>query len=192
MVALVRVISFYTKDTPYVEEALRLVGSCANHSIPTSILPRPNLGNWSLNCHQKPGFIREQLHAAEEPVLWLDADAEVMAPLDDAWIRDAGVDFAASWRPMSSHSELLSGTTWWNFTEGAFKLLTEWEKECRMNPGVWDQKHLQYALGMCPDVQDLRLPIAWTWIEDLFRCENPDVEPIVVHHQASRRLRKKI
>jgi hypothetical protein len=180
------IVSYYTRGTPYEQEAERLCASLCALDLPHKVEGIRNRGNWSLNCNQKPGFIRDHLHAGERPVLWVDADAEVIQVPQLQHLSIDGYDFAAHWR---NGKELLSGTTWWNFTKAAFDLLTAWERASRRDPGVWDQKHLEHAVRMVPGLKADRLPAEYTWIEDLFRYEQPDARPVIVHHQAARRLR---
>lgn len=182
------IISFYTEGTPYEQEAARLEASCIKAGVTYSITPMPNLGHWGRNCCMKPGFIRDSLKLSGKPVLWVDADAEVLLPPLLDFLRTS-YDFAAHWR---DGRELLSGTTWWNYTPAAIRLLDMWEDECDKAPRIWDQKHLQYSIEMVPGIRTAELPIEFTWIEDLFRPNHPKVTPIITHHQASRRLKHKV
>lgn len=178
------VVSFYTADTPYQQEAAELEASAREFGLFTDIRAVPNLGSWELNCGMKPAFIRDRMQDYPgRPVVWLDADArvrrkpELFATLD--------CDFAAHWR---YGVELLSGTMYFGPTAAARKLAEAWFDAQMRTPKVWDQLTLQRVIDSgVPAVRIERWPPSYTAIFDAKLC--PDDEQVIVHMQASRRLK---
>ena len=69
-----RVISFYTKDTPYEKEAEGLAKSCDALGI-RYFIEGINLDNdQTTNTLFKPIFIKEKINQLNEPLLWVDSD----------------------------------------------------------------------------------------------------------------------
>lgn len=78
-----RIVTYYTEDTPYQKEASRLVESCLRWGYSVTSIGLPSTGDWIRNCNQKPRVIWEEMQRdPRTPLLWLDADAFVMRPLD--------------------------------------------------------------------------------------------------------------
>jgi hypothetical protein len=81
-----------------------------------------------------------------------------------------------------SGKEVCSGTIFLKNTESVYELLTQWEKECSLHPGQWDQRSLQNVIG---DFH--RLPPEYCTIDNTM----DEIKfPIIKHHQASREVRK--
>jgi hypothetical protein len=178
-------VSFFTAGTPYESEAAELAASAREFGLFPDIRPVPNLGDWARNCGMKPAFIRDRMQDYPgRPVVWLDADArvrqvpELFATLD--------CDFAAHWR---YGVELLSGTLYFGPTRAARRLCEAWAEAQMRAPRVWDQKVLQRVIESgAPPARLERLPAAYTAIFDARMC--PDDEQVIVHTQASRRLKQ--
>ncbi len=71
-------ISFFTVATPYEAEVERLRSSCRRFGIEAQILGIPSDGAWVHNCSRKARFICDRLDRLGTPVLWVDADAEIV------------------------------------------------------------------------------------------------------------------
>ena len=149
------VISFYTIDTPYQKEVERLRASCERFGIEHHIAGLPSRGRWEHNCAMKGLFIRDRLEEFRRPVLWIDADGEIVAPLE--YFDDTPFDLACyvQWsedrqppRMDSREMPFMSGTLYFNFTTGGRRAAEVWANYCQANPDVWDQ-----------------VPLALTWWE---------------------------
>lgn len=119
------VISFFTVGTPYEEEVQRLRASCERFGLDYLIAAKEPRNSWVQNCAMKGPFVLEQLERAQRPVLWIDADGEVVAPLD--YFVDAGFDFGCyvRWSVQkdpptldSPSAPFMSGTVFVNYTPG--------------------------------------------------------------------------
>lgn len=176
------VVSFYTPDTAYEDLAYTLRGSCERFGIAHRIEPRAARGSWERNCAIKAEFVRAMRSELAGPLLWVDADAAVNAPLTDLDRLDA--DFAIhlldGWRA-------LSGTIYFGDTDASRELLNRWCARCEAEPEIWDQIHLDLAWEDVARSSDLRT----AWLDERFvkifdRAPDPDRPPVIVHSQASR------
>lgn len=191
---LLTVVSFFTPD--YSADADRLAASLDEFKIPYKIDQIPTLGSWSLNTAYKATFLAIARMQLRGPLVWIDADAIVRSYphefdhlADPKKIAPEPYDIAVHFR---RDKELLSGTIWINDTYGAEALLTCWQWEQRKRPNTWDQKTLAHVIQETGDAIKLyRLPPAYCFIHDLMRPENPGVEPVIEHFQASRRTRRR-
>ncbi len=181
------VINFFTANTPYEEEAKRLVASCRALGLECHSEPLPTRGDWVANCGCKPRFVLEAWRKLRRPVLWLDADAIVRAR--PALLDGAGCDFAVhkidGW-------QFASGTIFFNQTPLAEQLLERWVEISAAQPGLWDQVTLDQAwedLVLNAPLETLWLPDTYTKIFD--RPSHFPADAVVIEHfQASRRLKK--
>ena len=75
----VTVISYYTQDWLYPHYADQLRQSCDRFGLAHHIVERPSTGAYVGNCQIKPFFIQECLSNLGTAVLWIDADASLLA-----------------------------------------------------------------------------------------------------------------
>ena len=165
----------------------RLRGSLDHLGIePYELVPTPDTGSWLGNCAQKPIVLTEQL-ARAEPVLFVDADAELLGDPRAALgalmeQHDVGVHYFKG-------VQVASGTIALNPTTGASNLLSAWCEICADRPDLPDQDCLAMAIDRVESCRVRRLPPEFCYIFDLSADLHPDVEPVIRHHQASRRFR---
>lgn len=182
------VVSYYTLDTGYEREIQkRLLPSLAKLDIPHDIVGLKSLGRWNLNIYQKAHVIRDMLRKhSDVNVVWLDADAEVLR-YPTLFDEIAG-DFACHFRRGKG---LSSGTMFFRNNGRIAELVNAWIAAIELHPQhgtITEQKVLQGLLPAHPNVEVERLPLAYSMIFD--REQVP--EPVIVHHQASRRLKKEV
>lgn len=189
-------INFFTAD--YAEAASKLKASLDRHHLEHLILPAEDRGSWVANCAQKPVFIAEQRRRFPgRPVVWLDADCEVLREPTlflgmAAAVSD--IDLAVCrWQPPASTRmpEVLSGTVYVGDTEPARAILKAWERLSSDHPDAWDQRTLQAAIEEVPAANVLWLPVEYTFVFDTHRSQYPDADPVIQHYQHSRRHRGK-
>ena len=179
------VISFYTAATAYEQEAQRLRRSCDRFGLPLHLEALASTGRWVSNCALKGPFVLRCLERFQRPVLWLDADAEVVAY--PVLFERAAFEFAA-YMP----GAMLSGTLYFAWTAPALALATDWAQRCRRRPRVWDQRLLQEAYEAHRQRLVFRpLPQGYCRIFDR-PWREAERRPYVVHHQASRRLKRSV
>lgn len=183
------IVSCFTRGTPYEEEAARLKASCRKLGLEHAIVPVEPRGSWERNCAIKPEVLLEQYRTQDRPVLWVDADAVMHAP--PMMLAGAEPDFAVH---KARGWEFASGTIYFNRSEGGERLLRRWAELCAQSPEAWDQLTLDRAweeVTVSTPLRTLWLPQTYTSIYDM----EPDArlggaEPVIVHHQASRRLKR--
>lgn len=177
-------VSFYTPE--YAEEARGLVDSLLAFDCDYDVRRIESRGSWVRNCAGKAEFLAMMLrdHAAGRPIVWLDADARVVA--SPVLFDSLDCDVAAHWR---NGTELLSGTLYFGSTSIARGLCRTWASWCEELPNEWDQRCLQRAIDSSEaELRIERLPSSYTRIFDA----NEMGEPVILHRQASRRLRGKV
>jgi hypothetical protein len=176
------VVSFYTKDTDYEQEARKLIETLEQFGVKHDVQPVENRKDWVLNTQQKPAFIKAMLQKHGCPVVWLDADAR-LAAYPELFHGLGDVDFAAHFR---DGKELLSGTMFINNTPTAFGMLDDWISCNTKNPKVPDQKTLANVIFKIANIRIAVLPASYCKIFDLMKSVPNQV---VLHTQASRRLK---
>lgn len=174
------VISFYTPD--YSEVAARLKKSCVDLGITHEIMAVPSKGSWVAGCAFKPKFIRQMWELSKKPVIWVDADAIIRKHPDYFnWLTS---DIAVHFRNDKRYkNELLSGTVFFNKTEGAWRIINEWVKTQEQAPDTWDQRTLQQVVEGLDNISVYRLPASYTQIYDTMKDRG---EPVIEHFQESR------
>ena len=179
------VVSFYTDDQIYREHAERLRRSLVNLGMADQYVVKiPPFQSWYDACAFKPLVVRYHLQTLKRPVLWVDADATVQRQIDDiSWKAfDFGIHRFRGW-------QFSSGTTYFNNTPAAHRLVDRWVELSLMKPLLWDQLCLQQAYHEVA----AEGPIAAGWLprEYLEIFDNPvgpkPENPAIVHFQASRR-----
>ena len=182
-----RIVSSFTPDNGYPEDAKLLRASLDRLGIPAEIEEVPSVGNWKANCMARASFLLGKLRGSGESILWIDADAAVRSdprPYLDA-LKDVDVGFH-----FLNGKELLGGTQYYRPTADAMLLLERWV----FSNGVYSaaprsQVNLRRAVDSISSLRVARLPAAFTFIFDTMRKMHPDVVPIIEHFQASRRVR---
>jgi len=190
------VISFYTLDTPYEEEVKYLQDSCQKWNIEHVIEGVPSAGSWELNCAFKPIFILQQMVKYQRPLLWVDADAVFIRPLEyvEAFSSDIGIRLYDC--PDDHPSKIVTATVFMNATESAKQIVQLWAKECmsllaeKNRKEVWDQDALRRVFLQYRDKVDFAtLPPKYSKITG-----HPDderiLDPIILQNQASRRYKR--
>jgi hypothetical protein len=179
------VISFATRG-PYEQHLPRLAVSLEKFGLPAAIeVIEPRPGGWAGNCSYKSAFIRDRLVKYNRPVLWLDADAEVVAP-PVLLMGPTQFDFACY---LHRENQVLSGTLFLKPTGAVLALMERWVHECEQQPTQWDQKMLTKAyLESSFRPITCWLPPAYCHVYD--RRLPPEQSSVILHHQASRALKR--
>lgn len=176
------VVSYYTPD--YLPHAKRLRQSCIRAGLAHWIEPVEDLGQWEWNCARKPFFILRAMDCSDGPVLWVDADGEIMRPF--GFGPDVNLAMHKERRPQTrDQMRCRSGTVYVAGTAGR-TLVKAWMGRCKDDPNEWDQAHLWRAW----QDHEKDLVVEWLGIEYCQRFDEPKSEasedPLVVHYQASR------
>lgn len=186
------VVSFYTKGSQYETDAARLRESMEKFGIEYDVegidQELKTRSDWKNNTHYKPEFILQMLEKHPgKTIAWLDADAEVVASPDIFGTFSS--DVAAHFRPKSNGEvELLSGTILFSNTGKSKAVLKKWIDRNKLNRSTdkSEQQNLQIVLNTIRGIDVAELPHSYVSF-DIY----PDINPVIVHHQASRRYRGK-
>ena len=182
------VVGYFSKNTIYDSKAEHLRKSLEKYSVPHCLVPIDDRGGWYANTCYKPTFLLEMLELfPDHNIIYVDVDAEFMMypELFPIFEGDVGVYlFDRSCYAKSEHGfEVLSGTIFLRNNIPVYEMVRAWELECVENPSTWDQKSLQKVLGE----NYTKLPGEYCKIFDRMEWIT---EPVIVHYQASREVRK--
>jgi hypothetical protein len=185
------VVAYYTVGTLYEAKAKILQRSLERFDVPYYIEAVPNLGTWHLNTSFKPTFLKSMFNKFDEDLVYVDVDAEFQRYPDlfDTLGSAMNHSIAAYVFDRSCYKrsvggfELLSGTLYITHTPNSYKVLEEWEDRTQRFTTEWDQKSLEFVLDGDFDL----LPGEYCKIFD--RMETV-TDPVIVHFQASREVRK--
>jgi len=159
----------------YVRAAEKLEESCHKFGLPVHIEFREVMpSDPRMAKRQKPEILLKALTQDEGPVMWVDADAEVVAPLVfPKGIEDCDV---AAFKTNCWESTVL----YCNRTSNAFRVLDEWAMRLSKDDWQYDSEVLTDVVKyLKPKVMDLGPALAWT--EIFLRSLYPDTKPMIVH-----------
>jgi hypothetical protein len=179
------VVSMYTLNTPYEQEVENLRASLVKFKVQHKIYPIENTGSWAKNCQQKAVVIRQAMEEFSCSVVWIDADAVLMA--NPVFFEPLVCDL--SYYLFPRFNELLSGTLYVANNDRMRTLIDAWIALNATNE-AWDQKNLQQIVEGAANLQVTALPAAYCKVVN-FRSQGGGV-PVITHYQASRLYRNKM
>lgn len=177
------VVGFYTAGTGYEAEAHEMQVSAHRMGLEVELRGIPNAG-WQRNTQYKAQFLSEMVEKYwGRSIVYTDADSRFVRypALFDALQCDIGAH-------RHKGHELLSGTLFLRCGPSTAALMTLWREECERNPRTWDQVCLANAISKWGGTF-YPLPQEYCCIFDL---KPLPTSPVVVHYQASRRLKKEV
>ena len=190
------VVSFYTRDTPYEDEARRLKGSCDLFSIESEIDSIESSGSWEMNCAFKPLFLLKKLEEKKRPLLWVDADAIFLEKLPKLEVFSSPFAVRLYNCPDTHPSRVVSSVVYVTAERESIEILKQWAQTCisllkeESRREVWDQDALRSVL-FSKEFKGIWevFPEEFSVIED-----HPDdafaKDPILKQTQASRRYKQ--
>jgi len=179
------VVSYYTKE--YENEAKKLIASLEKFKLHYDVELIDGLGSWQKNTQYKPKFCKKMLEKHQRPIVYLDADAEVKQYPD--LFNRLDCDIAVHYR---NSEELLSGTLYLDNIATTKAIIEDWVREIERNPNIWEQACLarvleRYLLDKALVME--QLPPEYCCIFDLMSGVK---NPVIVQHQASRKLKENV
>jgi len=200
---MISVITFYTPE--YAEEVKEWSNSCSAYlTTPFKAYSRPSRGSWVHNCTMKAEVILDALNEGGG-VVWTDADARFKAfPklfqelenydfgcywIPDVWNQPRNIQLRP-WGLDRGNEALAGGTLFFNNTQIAKDLITDWRIESEANPTRWEQQSLQKVWDKYDrkGLKTFNFPQGYCRVFDAPWFE-PQNEVVIEHTQASRRLR---
>ena len=186
-----KVISYFTKNTPYEQEADNLRESLVKFNIPHKIYAEDNLGNWTKNTQLKAKVIHRALNEFEDDILWIDSDAIVYGELD--FFQNLNCDLSV-YHLISRYNpfELLSGTLFYKNNSKVKQIVQEWIN-LNDNNNEWDQRNLQAIIEKPENKNNIiieKLPLPYIVINNYQKHQGRLKSPAIIKHfQASRRIK---
>ena len=183
------IVGYYTKDTLYENEAKRLRASLEKFDVPHHLEAIEDIGGWYANTCFKPTFLKQMMKKfPDHNIVYVDCDAELFhfPELFCEFTGNVGVYVfdRSCYNASVQGFEVLSGTVFLRNNDEVRELVEVWEKECIANPNTWDQKSLEKVLNG----NYTELPGEYCKIFDRMEWI---LDPVIVHYQASRKVRKK-
>jgi len=196
------IICFYaTANTPYVDVAHEyIINSVAELGLPAHYEVVNNLGSWNKNTSYKPTFAKTMLELYKDKnVVLVDVDArivqypELFNLIPEEYNIGAHILDGNAWYNTSyNRKELLTGTLFLRNTPRTMYLVKQWESLCQARQDVWEQMVLKEVLHNNSE-EVYELPLSYCYINSLpdgtpptVKCDNP----VVIHYQASRKLKR--
>lgn len=187
------VVAYYTIDNIYSKCARNFIKSAQKFNIPYMVTPIEHQGNWVKNTQYKATFLKQQLEKLKATsIVYVDIDAEFKESPDLFKSLDESENTLLAAHNLDHRKfgrgdkfELLSGTLFLKNCEQTYKIVENWEIECRNNPKIWDQKALENVLTK-QKINYFPLPEEYCTIFDYMREVK---NPVIVHYQASREVK---
>lgn len=194
-------ISYVTKNTPYEIVLMQhLWPSIKKWKVAHDIELIEDRKSWQENTAYKGEFVLKMLNKHKKDVCFLDSDAEIwkfpeklyLIP-DSCALACHVLDWYLFWRdqPNKDKKELLSGTMVFKYNEEGLRIAEKYAEACKNHNNVWEQKILQNILDQ--ESKDLlyKLPASYCAIMKKDGSIPKYIgDPIVVHYQASRKLKR--
>lgn len=192
----VKVICFYTENTPYEQEVIALRASCKTWNIPLELTALPSQGCWEKNVAIKPFFIREKLQKLKTPLFWVDADAIFLKKPNFSFLEgsDLSVRFMTLFQEDKRYA-LNTASLFINATKEGEELVDQWcahcEELCKQNPfpSFVDQITLHDVLSSNKTAKIHSMPISYCKIFDIDSFFLDDKDVVIEQRQASRRFK---
>lgn len=192
------IVGYYTINTPYQEEANKLINSLQKLDLNYDIQGVKNLGNWQANTRFKANFMLDMLNKHKDfKLLYIDCDAIVHSlPI---LFENYNCDIAVRWQDFRwRKNECLSGTIYMENNIKTIELCKRWS-QINVNEGVGATTFEQWNLGSVIETMKAtsglitkNLPPEYTFIFDHMRNIYPEAIPVIEHFQASRRFKNKV
>ena len=189
------VVGYYTKNTPYEEEAKKLINSLDKLTLSYDIQCVDNLGSWQANTRFKANFMLEMLNKHEKKrLLYVDCDAVIhKLPI---LFENYHCDIAVRWEDFAwRKNECLSGTIYMENNERTRELCNRWanlnenESPTTQNLEQWNLGRIIKDMELNDGLSTLNLPPEYTFIFDYMKALYPRAIPIIEHFQASRKFK---
>lgn len=177
----------------YIREAEEMMRTARAMGFEAIVDAYEDRGDWYLNTHYKPVFMKRMLETHKRPILWLDADARIRKypkafdnlKADIGWVwwdweKCGGI---------AKELELSTGMLYLRPKADVYRLLDAWQQANEENPKEHDQTNLQRLLDdgfRRGRLKAKQLPMSYSQIFDLQRSLG---EPVIEQMQASRRFK---
>ncbi len=192
------IVAYYTLNTPYENEAKKLIASLNKLGLNHDVVGVTNLGNWQANTRFKAKFMEDMLNKhIGKNLLYVDSDAIVHSR--PVLFENYNADIAVRWQDFRwRKNECLSGTIFMANNEKTRELCRRWQR-INISEGPNATTFEQWNLGNVikemeaeGKITSKNLPPEYTMIFDSMRAMYPNIVPVIEHFQASRKLKNKV
>ena len=197
----IRVISYYT-DNNYKLELNRLEKSLNNNGHNNyKFYEMENRGNWIDNCLIKPEVILKSIEESNHDIIYLDADAEAIGKLEHFNDMTKPISFfqgPKAWKekglwPKSVTSAYACGTMFFKNCQDSKVFLRRWIEICKSRNDLSHDGHGIYFLMQERSYRQMVQPLPAKYLVIFDKAVTLNLtDKRVIHHQASRRLKKKV
>lgn len=195
-------IAFYTQGTPY-ETVINeyLLPSIRKHSLHSRICAVPDRGSWIGNIAYKPRLIADTFREyPDKIVVYLDADARIEeVPVlfgqipEEYDIAFHMIDHDSWYGKRTGETEVYNGTIWLRNNPRVQDFVQRWIDACK-NERIGEHKWFEQLIKNDKILNKYPLPLEYAYIVSLPDGRPPLVKidnPVITHHQVSRKLRYK-
>lgn len=189
----VQVVGYYTPTYKLVVQKLK--DSCTKLGINAYIHPMMDQGGWTANVMAKPSFVLACLNLFKQAdgIFYTDADSEFVSVPD--WEQFGGCHISCHRFQRTNHhpTEYLTGSMFFANTPTTKQFVSEWTAATanRKFSATPEQDSFKDTITKWDE------RISWTnmdpslvYIHDDFKTIYPEVKPVILHYQASRKHRK--
>jgi len=181
------VVSFYTGEGAYKDFAEKLRRSCERFGITPHIEKLDTTGVWSHNLNLKPPFLYRKLMELKRPIIWCDADAEIIQ--HPSLFEQPTFDFAVyNWAADPTETtpdqacrklNATSGVLYLNYCAPVLQLVYQWNQACQRAPQISDDVVLDsvWAAWRGPKLRTFWLPREYNRMD----LRWPDLPPVINH-----------
>lgn len=180
-----KVVSMYTPNTPYEEQAETLVNSMKEFNIDYKIYEIENTGKWVKNCQKNSEILMQaMMQYRDHDIVYVDCDAQFMQypKLFD----DLECDIAYHEINYPDRVQLCSGTLFVKQGMIAWELIMKWDELNKTNE-LFDDDNLQTILQTYDIGDRYILPEQYCSI-NINRIQK-GIDPVIKHWQRSRQYK---
>jgi len=197
-------ISYATKNTPYIGVIQKyLLPSLKKFKINYDIEYPEDFGNWQKSTHYKAIFVKKMLMKHGQPVIFLDADAQIrkepklftmLEKIETKYdLAFHYLNWGKFWHNKEDNPrrDALSGTMYFSYNIRVINFLDKWI-EYNETSTAWEQKNMDEILKQLGDkIKIYDLPIQYTTIiKKDGSIPSYIKDPVIVHFQVSRQYKR--
>lgn len=176
-------VSAFTEGSGYEKEVKRLRDSFEKFGVDYIIYKMDHQGSWERNTQEKVKYIFKALNDYKCPIVWVDADAELLKK--DDYFHHVQDDIQVY--EIKEWEDILTGTMFLNYNQRVIDFLGQWVFNNEINSVSCQKTFIKIYRGDNTLVKG-ELPCRFIKIYDneLQKCD----DPVIVHYQGSRRYKR--
>jgi glycosyltransferase involved in cell wall biosynthesis len=176
-------VSMFTENTPYEEEVKILKSSLDKFGLPYEIVKLRNQGSWEKNTQMKPSVLKSVMDKYNKDVVWIDADAEILENPELFYKLNCDMSF----HHLKEWDEKMTGTMYFKNNLISREVINKWINVNETN-NLPDAQNFQKVMEEQRGLKIVDLPVEYINVQDIQFLQCSD--PIITHHQASRRFKE--